>query len=49
MLAELMGLVVPDKPAVLKEYVAPVRAENDNMTIEVGKRYEMLLEDLSKK
>lgn len=48
-LAELMGLVAPDKPPALREYVAPLIDEKDTVTIEVGKRYEMLLEDLNKK
>lgn len=47
-LAEMMGIVAPDKPPALREYIAPIAAEDNTLTIEVGKRYEMLLDDLRK-
>lgn len=44
-LAEMMGLVAPEKPAPLKEYVAPVE-EKEILTVEASKAYERLLESV---
>lgn len=46
-LAEYMGLVAPDKPPVLREYVAPIE-NKEIVTIEASKAYEKELERLNK-
>lgn len=46
-LAEMMGLVVPDRPPALREYVAPLPDKNI-VTIEVAKAYEKFLDEMKR-
>lgn len=48
MLAEILGIVAPDKPAPLKDYVAPAE-QKKIATDQASKAYERMLEDMSKK